>query len=427
MRCAVVSCVFPPEPVVSASTSHDVAQGLLERGHEVTVIAPFPSRPAGRLYEGYRRRLFDRTEADGGAPVVRCFSTVSRSSTLASRAAENLSFGLSGALAVLRSPRPDVIYSNTWPVLATGLLVLAARWRRVPVVISVQDVYPEGLVSQGRLSADSTSFRILRRIDRAIAGAARQLIVISQNFYELYDRDRGVDEDRLHLIYNWGEDRPRAAPDRVAEFRRNHGWTADDRVVAYGGNIGVAAGVEDIIEAVSALPAELRPKVLLAGEGSLKAECQRRASAIEGIEVVFHAPYRPEDNPLVLGGADVLVLPTRGEQSMFSIPSKLISYLLSGRPVVAAALPESDLAGVIHGAGCGWVVPPDRPDLLAEKLQEVCRLATDQLSAMGASGREWALVQVTRAACLPRVLDIVESAAGGRLHVPDRAGAKDGG
>lgn len=414
MRCAVVSCVYPPEPVVSASTSHHVAQGLLERGHEVTVFAPFPSRPAGRIYEGYRRRLFERTEGEGVAPVVRCYSTVSRSSTLASRAAENLTFGLSGALALLRMSRPDVVYSNTWPVLATGLLVLAARWRRVPVVISVQDVYPEGLVSQGRLSADSIAFRILLRIDRIIARAARQLIVISQNFYELYSRDRGVDEDRIHLIYNWGEDRPPAAPDRVDEFRRAHGWTADDRVVAYGGNIGVAAGVEGVIDAVAALPPGVRPKVLLAGEGSQKDACQRRASAVEDLEVVFHAPYRPEDNPLVLGGADVLVLPTRGEQSMFSIPSKLISYLLSGRPVVATALPDSDLAGVIHSAGCGWVVPPDRPDLLAERLQEACRLASDQLDAMGTSGREWALAQVTRSACLPRVLDIVESAGAAR-------------
>ena len=114
---------------------------------------------------------------------------------------------------------------------------------------------------------------------------------------------------------------------------------------------------------------------------------------------------------MVLGAADVLVLPTRGEQSLASVPSKLLAYMLAGRPIVAAALPGSDLSATIERSGCGWVVEPDRPESLAATLREVSGLGSDDLCRRGLAGREFALRNFTREACLPKVVGIVEGAA----------------
>src|ERR1039458_5170759 len=151
MRALLVTCVFPPEPVTSASTSYSLAQELSRRGYDVTVITPYPSRPGGRVFPGFRRRLFGRSRESGGIDVVRCFSTTSRTASLISRLSENVSFGLSGGLAMAMLRRPDVIYANTWPIFASGIAALVARFRRIPIVVSVQDVYPESLFSLGRL------------------------------------------------------------------------------------------------------------------------------------------------------------------------------------------------------------------------------------------------------------------------------------
>ena len=152
MRALIVSPVFPPEPIVSAQTSAQVAAALVASEHEVTVITAFPSRPAGKLYPGYRQTLNRQERSAAGYNIVRCFSTVSAESRMLSRFAENLSFGLTSGWQVLWQKRPDVIYANTWPIFAAGILALIARWRHVPLVISVQDVYPESLIAQGRLS-----------------------------------------------------------------------------------------------------------------------------------------------------------------------------------------------------------------------------------------------------------------------------------
>src|SRR5260221_14116213 len=98
MRIVLVSCVFPPEPVVSSGTSVDVARALAARGHDVTVITPFPNRPAGRVYNDYRRTLFRRENTAEHFRILRCASTLSRRSSLLSRLAENVSFGIASSL-----------------------------------------------------------------------------------------------------------------------------------------------------------------------------------------------------------------------------------------------------------------------------------------------------------------------------------------
>jgi len=134
-------------------------------------MAPFPNRPAGKLYAGYRRALFRLEKATEGFRIVRCFSFFSRSSSMLSRFAENVSFGITSSLALLLGRKPSVIYANTWPIFAAAMIGTVARLRRIPLVISVQDIYPESLISQGRRSSGIAA-RIVMAIDRRTVRSA---------------------------------------------------------------------------------------------------------------------------------------------------------------------------------------------------------------------------------------------------------------
>ena len=114
MNVVIVSAVFPPEPVVTAQTSFQIADELFHHGHQVTVLAPFPNRPDGRLFKGYRRSLYRRESM--GFSVIRCFSFLSRKSTMGSRLLENIGFAITCSARVLFLPRPDVIYMNSWVI-----------------------------------------------------------------------------------------------------------------------------------------------------------------------------------------------------------------------------------------------------------------------------------------------------------------------
>ncbi|MEA2542666.1 MAG: hypothetical protein QOH35_4032, partial [Acidobacteriaceae bacterium] len=120
MNVVIVSAVFPPEPVVTAQTSFQIADELFHDGHQVTVLAPFPNRPDGRLFKGYRRSLYHRESM--GFSVIRCFSFLSRKSTMGSRLLENMGFAITCSARVLFLPRPDVLYMNSWVIVCSGMV-----------------------------------------------------------------------------------------------------------------------------------------------------------------------------------------------------------------------------------------------------------------------------------------------------------------
>ncbi len=409
MYVLIVSAVFPPEPIVSAQTSAQIAEELASRGHEVSVVTAFPSKPGGSIYPGYRRTLYERQRVGEHLGVVRCFSFPSAESSVASRFLENLSFGLTSGGVVLASRRPDVIYANTWPIIAAGLLSLVARVRRVPLVISVQDLYPESLVAQGRLGPSHILTRWMRWIDSIIARGSQAVIVISERFAEIYRQDRKVSGDRVHAVPNWVDGRSIAVEEWSAEWRLEQGIPRDSLLLAYGGNIGMAAGVETVIEAFRHLRGEERVHLLIAGEGANLAKCQALASDVASGTISFCTPWPVEETSRILRSADVLLLPTRSDQSLVSVPSKLAYYMLAARPVLALALSDSDTAQLVETSGCGWVVEPDRPELLACQIQRMVAMAPSELIRRGTLGREFALRNLTREACLPAILDVLES------------------
>ncbi|HSY52592.1 MAG TPA: glycosyltransferase family 4 protein [Thermoanaerobaculia bacterium] len=413
VKAVVVSCVFPPEPVVSSRTSFDVAGGMAERGHDVTVLTPFPNRPAGRIYPGFRRRLFKSERSNDGVRIIRCFAFFSTESAMASRLAENISFGITAALRLLFLRKPDVVYLNTWPIVATSLAVAVARLRRIPAIVSVQDVYPESLVSQGRTRRSSLLHRSLLAIDGFVVRNAAGVIVISSQFAKHYAKTRGIDESAITIVPNWlphgASDTPPAA---AAECRARNGIPMDAFLLTFGGNVGAAAGVETVIEAFAG--ASLGPDVhlLVAGEGTSLEACRRLARAAPAGRIHFQPEWRGSMD--VLHAADAVMLPTRGTQSTASVPSKMISYLFSARPVIAMAVDGSATAEVVRAAECGVVIPPDDPQSLADSIAQLVARSKQERRQMGESGYRWASANVTRDVCLPRVLDLMDAMANRR-------------
>jgi glycosyltransferase involved in cell wall biosynthesis len=411
----IVSALFPPEPVVSARTSADLARNLYERGHQVQVIAPYPSRPGGRRYPGYPRRLYHPEASPSGYKITRCLSATSTHSTLLSRLWENLTFGLVAALRVLWiRPKPQVIYANTWPLLAQGLLVLAANLRRISLVLNVQDLYPESLAVQGHLSSNSFIYRLLLGLDGWIACNSQVVILASESFIPAYCQRRRVSSETVHVVHNW-IDIDQLLPEIERAETTDHlirlrmGIPANAFLLVYGGNVGAAAGLEHIIRVVASIEPSDTLNLLIAGEGSQLDECRQLGVELGLSNLTFLCPWLPDDTAGVLSCADLLLLPTQGDQSLVSLPSKLLSYLLAARLILAIARPESELAAVIKNAGCGWVVPPNDPQALAAVIRLAMLTPLEERRELGAAGRSYALAHFTCQANLPKLVALIES------------------
>jgi glycosyltransferase involved in cell wall biosynthesis len=174
----------------------------------------------------------------------------------------------------------------------------------------------------------------------------------------------------------------------------------------YLGNIGPVAGVEGLIEAFHAASLK-QAQLVIAGDGSSKAACVELAKSMEVNDVHFISDPDAGNVALLQSLGHVCLLPMRKGAGLSSIPSKLMAYLLSAKPVLAAVDAHSDTARTIAEAQCGWVGEPGNVQGLAMKMAEVAALPPADLEAMGERGRMYGFDHFSKAAGVRKLANVV--------------------
>jgi colanic acid biosynthesis glycosyl transferase WcaI len=280
----------------------------------------------------------------------------------------------------------------------------------MPLVLSVQDLYPESLVIQKRgFKKTSSLFSVLHWIDSQILKNCTHLIVISEQFKEICISDRQIPENKITVIPNWIDASQIINNFASNDVRKKHNIPVNAFLAVYGGNIGVAASVETLINSYRYLAENYY--LLIAGGGNQLNMCQKLALEVSLQRIKFYTPWPIEETYQTYQAADVLVLPTLGRQSLASFPSKILGYMLAGKPIIALAYPESELAKLISLSGCGWVVCPDEPGALADKIELLSKMNTTERTAYGLSGKNYLLRYMTADVCLPKICNVLENAA----------------
>jgi len=390
-KVAVVNCVFPPEPVVSAQLGRDIAVHLANHGAQVTVLCPFPSRPMGASYSGYRDTGCVRVGRDTGVEVVRLLSFTASESGLIGRMRESFSFGRHVCRYLDQHLKDvDVVYANVWPSFSQALIARHCARRGIPLVLHIQDIYPESLLSKlpglfGKLVAVP-----LMALDRWTVRRAARVIVISENMRQTYVQERGLAPEKVITIQNWvDESRFSCLPARKVACEK---YSIPEILFTflYLGNIGPVAGVEGLIEAFHVARLN-EAQLVIAGDGSAKAACVELAKRLAVSNVRFISDPDVGNVSLIQSLGHVYLLPMRKGAGLSSIPSKLMAYLFSQRPVLATVDTESDTARCIRDANCGWVGEPENVHWLAGKMAEVSFIPESALSALGQQGRAYGL------------------------------------
>lgn len=411
IQIVIVNAVYPPEPVVSAQMGRDLAVHLAQAGARVTVLCPPPSRSIGADYADVRPAGCPLVRVEDGVEVVRLPSFASPRSRFSTRAWESFSFGWSVSLYLRRAGlHPDVLYVNSWPLLSQAVIARYSCRFGIPMVIHAQDIYPESLLLKLKPGFRSAVTVPLMALDRWIARRATAVITISESVRHTYATSRGIRLDRVASIYNWQDEQLFADLPSRSEACTEYGIPQGFFTFVYLGNIGPVAGVDLLIR--SFCRAQLRSaQLLIIGDGSAKQACAHLAAQLRGENIRFIPCPDVRNVPLLQSMADVCLLPMRKGNGLTSIPSKLPAYMFSGKPVLAAADSPSDTARAIGDAHCGWVVEPDNEDALGRQMNLVRSQAADELEQLGKNGRAYGLANYSKSVCLPRLVNVVLSAA----------------
>jgi glycosyltransferase involved in cell wall biosynthesis len=390
-RILIISSIFPPEPVVSALLSRDIAEALSSK-HEVVVLCPEPSRPEGFVFNKKTEPLNYRIRYLG--------SFICPSSNLFGRFRESYSFGKYCSEFIRKNFTDiDCIYINSWPLVSQYLIIKAAKRLGIPCVIHIQDIYPESLISKLPKVSRKLLFQLLLPIDNFILKNATKILGISENMISYLSKTRNVERSKFQLIRNWQEDEKFLDYAPVQNGQKHFTFM-------YAGSISPSAGVEQLIFGFH--KANLKnSKLLIAGNGSEKKTCQEIADKLNNHNIEF-LEVVPDKVAEMQSKADVLLLPLRKGISITATPSKLTAYLFSAKPVIACVETESDVANILNEAGCGFVVEPENIDAIALIMKKTYGMEKSQLEKMGHNGKNYAVLNLSRKANLPKVLKIIK-------------------
>lgn len=357
-RFVIFTSAYWPEPIGSAVYMAEYAEALAARGHRVTVVACYPYYPS---WDRSVRQWRYTQEVRGGVRIIRVPHTVPSEANAIGRFGIEATYGLASAALLPWLGGIDATIGAV-PALSGGLAALiAATLHRAPSGLMVRDFVSTAARHGGVPGSGEGIARALDLVERITMRCTR-VSVIARGF-EAQARAQGA--RHVDYIPNY---RTLGRPQRTAAEERTRLGVPDGTMLAvYSGAIGYKQGWEFVIEAARQVGP--RAQFLIVGDGHQREWLQQEVARL-GVTNVRWLPLVEEaDYPDLLNAADVLLMPQRETEADMSVPGKITSYLAAGRPILAAASPQSETAKIVEESGGGVVVPPGDGGALGAALQ----------------------------------------------------------
>ena len=389
MKILITSQHYKPEPI----KTHEIAEALAARGHEVTALVGTPNYPDGIVPEEYRDGK-RRDEFENGVHVMRV-PLIPRKNSKLGLAANYLSFAQSSKRAARKlSIDYDVVLAyQTSPVTMVLPGLVAKRRCNCPCLIYCCDLWPESMLNL--VSRDNAAFKIMKAKSENIYSQADAIAVTSKPFVDYLVNTHGIDRERLYYLPQHGDgalmdEDTNAIDNGVVDFM-------------FMGNMGIASDTDCILEAVKRIRNTPGFKVHFVGAGNCL-ERDRvfvRDNHLEDI-VVFHGRHPQEEMRDYYRMADVCLLTLKHDSAVgLTMPAKLQGYMAAGKPVLGAI--DGAAKEVIDESGCGICVPASDSAALADSMLNIIA-RPNILSGMGEKGRTYFSENFT----LDRFIDSLE-------------------
>jgi colanic acid biosynthesis glycosyl transferase WcaI len=385
MRIVVWGINYAPE--ITGIAPHNVAlcEFLQRNGHDVEMVTTFPYYPAWRKRAEDRPKFF-RTDRINNVRVHRCWHFVPARVSAWKRIVHEATFVITSSMCVLLLKRPDAYIVVSPPLLLGTVAWLAARLKRAPFVFHVQDLQPDAAVGLGMLKTGLFT-RALYWLEAFAYKHAMRVSGISEEILDAF-RHKGVPESKLILFPN-----SIALPERVeipppGRFRAKHGFSPDEFLAIYAGNLGVKQGLHFLLDTAELLRSDKNIRIVIAGDGAARETLERDArerslANLSMLPLQFGSDYKE-----LLVDADVSLITQQSGSGNAFFPSKLLVTLAHSSPVVTVADDESALARVVAEGQFGKNIAPGRPNQLAQAFQELAE-NPQLLHRWGENGRAY--------------------------------------
>ncbi|WP_339079443.1 glycosyltransferase family 4 protein [Pseudomonas sp. TMP9] len=384
LKVLIVSQYFWPENM----RVNDLAEGLVQRGHEVTVLTGLPNYPEGRVFEDYRRSPEHYAEYRG-AKIVRV-PFIPRGKRSITLILNYVSFFISGSVLgcwKLRGKEFDAIFVYAVsPIMSAIPALVIGKFKRVPVFIWVLDLWPETLKAVGVLS----NARLLALVGKGVSwiyNRADYLLLQSKAFSSSVRKYCTLEMPSERLVYfpSWAEDGFSSLPAEDSPLIKRD---LQFFTILFAGNLGEAQDFPAILDVAEALRGKLAIRWVIVGDGRMSGWLEQQV-AERGLDNVYLLGRHPLDAmPPLFATADALLVSLKtNEVFEKTIPGKVQAYLASGKPILGMI--DGEAARVIGEAGAGLACSSGDRQAFANVVEQMALMTSSQREAMGALGKHY--------------------------------------
>lgn len=380
MKILIYGINFAPELTGIGKYTGEMADWLAAQGHEVEVVTAPPYYPQWQVAapysaRGYRMEDHPLPQAGEGAEfspaftVYRCPLWVPAKPGGLKRLLHLASFALSSLPVVLYRAlrfRPDVVWVVEPALMCAPGAWLAGRLVGGKTWLHVQDFEVDAAFDLGLIKSPALK-RFALWCERSLMAGFDRVSSISRNMIALAAR-KGVAEQQLRALPNWVDLAQVFPQDCRPDFRAELGVPQAAVVALYSGNMGGKQGLEILADVAKRVPEVF---FVFCGNGPMREVLQAECAGLANVLFLDLQPLEKLND--LLNMADIHLLPQRADAADLVMPSKLTGMLASGRPVVATAHPDTELALAVQD--CGIAVAPEQAALLADAVKQ---LAGDQ-------------------------------------------------
>ncbi len=376
MKILVVTQYFWPEQF----KINDLCEGLIERGHEVTVYTGLPNYPEGKFYPGYS---FSGPyfEYNGKVKIIRA-PIIPRGKNKRFHLVLNyLSFCFFSTILapfLVRGSYDKIFIYQLSPIFSALPAVLLKYLKKAPIIIWVTDLWPESLEATGVV----TNKKLLSFVGLFVKFIYKHSdkIYISSRGFAPKIKLMGVPESKIKFWPQWAES---FFNNKSSQLTYNDDRIPTGFIVMFAGNIGSAQDFKTVVEAATILKSLTHIHFVILGDGLMRPWAEKEVTQ-KSLQQTFHfLGKKPiESMPYYYSRADVMLVSlTDTELFSITIPSKVQTYLASGKPILASLNGEG--AEIINEWKAGLSCPATNPVALAATIEKMSKLSKAELDQMG--------------------------------------------
>jgi len=361
MRILFITDNFPPEVNAPATRTFEHCKEWVKKGDEVTVITCAPNFPKGKVYDGYKNRLYQKEEIEG-IKVIRVWSYISANEGFAKRIIDFMSFAFMAFWAGLFQ-KADVIIGTSPQFFTTWTAETLSVFKRKPWIFELRDIWPESIRAVGAISGDSKIFMILEKIELRLYKRSTRVISVTESFKQNLI-SRGIDGSKIKVVRNG------ANLSRFSKREKNQELVSElglegKFVVGYVGTHGMAHKLDFILNSWPKDDLDLH--LILMGDGAEKDKLKDLALKLELKNITFLDSMPKEKVPDVLSLMDVSLVPLK-KSDLFKtvIPSKIFENSAMQIPILLGV--EGESQDIINKYGAGLCFEPENKDDFLKKL-----------------------------------------------------------